>query len=670
MLKSALSIACLGFTLLFAVTPAYATLGNVSVHPSTPAEGLSGDFALSVGDSLGASDVANMNMLVNSSFDGATGCWLYFDAQQRQIIIHGDNGWGTASSYCSASVKQIVAGSTSLSVTFTIQFSAAWAGDKTLWARASDLSGNDSGYQATDNWTVSASSAPDFTVSAYTSFSQTVVAGNSAEYNLQLTAVNGYQGTIAITTQLTGPGASSISVGGFKSATLPITVVNPPLQSTIVTISLSTSTATTPGTVTATANFSDGTITHVVTLTLIVKPYSTPSVSVAFPSQNSSNFTVTATDSPGFQTLGFVGFLMNSSLSGTNGCWLVWMPAPNAADGSGSLAIASDDTKSWTQIPVGPLPNVAALANSQCSLPAGAVTSTGSGATLTLQFALQFSSLFTGTKTVYADAWDGNGPTTGYVPQGTWNATAGYSAPDFQIAVTPGLQSIAAGGASNFSATVSPFAGFTGTVSFNVTGLPPNALLTPPAPVGPGTPSQFSIQTVDGEPPNEYAITVTGTSGNLTHSAQVQLNVYRGVPSAWFGGPSGNTASPTSPYAFLYLSTDPLGYQNVSSLDILLNNTVNGQNACWIYFDGIVPWLASDDAAVWTRVPGGTGTAANSQCAVNFRGIVPGAYFGLSLVISFKPGFAPMHLYEDAVNRQGGDSGYLLQSNMPTSAPN
>jgi hypothetical protein len=206
-------------------------------------------------------------------------------------------------------------------------------------------------------------------------------------------------------------------------------------------------------------------------------------------------------------------------------------------------------------------------------------------------------------------------------------------------------------------------------VDFNVTGLPAGATVTPTASLGPGEPSVFSIQTSGDTPAGSWPITITGTSGNLTHSAQVQLNVHTGVPIVWFGGPAGHVGGSTDPNARLYLSTDPAGSQNVESLDILFNDRIDGRHACWIYFNGMQPWLASDDGTAWTRIPGGPGIAENSQCTANYGGIVGNGYFGVVLTVTFKPGFAPSNVYEDAVNKQGGNSGYQIVNGANPTTP-
>ena len=53
-------------------------------------------FFVRVSDADGAADLSSLNLLINSTFDGASGCWLYYDIPNKQLTIHGDGGWGTA----------------------------------------------------------------------------------------------------------------------------------------------------------------------------------------------------------------------------------------------------------------------------------------------------------------------------------------------------------------------------------------------------------------------------------------------------------------------------------------------------------------------------------------------------------------------------------------------
>lgn len=106
------------------------------------------------------------------------------------------------------------------------------------------------------------------------------------------------------------------------------------------------------------------------------------------------------------------------------------------------------------------------------------------------------------------------------------SVTVKLQAPDFSIQASPGTQNITVGGSTTYTVTVSPQAGFTGAVNLSVTNLPPGAtynLSLNPIPNGGGS----STLTVfaNSAKAGTYPLTITGTSGNLTHNVTVTLAI-------------------------------------------------------------------------------------------------------------------------------------------------
>jgi Domain of unknown function (DUF1929)/Glyoxal oxidase N-terminus len=100
------------------------------------------------------------------------------------------------------------------------------------------------------------------------------------------------------------------------------------------------------------------------------------------------------------------------------------------------------------------------------------------------------------------------------------------STPDFSVAATPSSQNVSQGNSTSYTVNVTPSGGFTGSVSFSVAGLPSGATssFTPTSVSGSGA-STLTVNTSTSTPGGTYPLTITATSGSLTHTAQVNLTV-------------------------------------------------------------------------------------------------------------------------------------------------
>jgi hypothetical protein len=99
--------------------------------------------------------------------------------------------------------------------------------------------------------------------------------------------------------------------------------------------------------------------------------------------------------------------------------------------------------------------------------------------------------------------------------------------PEFTLDATPSSQTVDAGGGAAYTVSVGSLNGFTGDVALSLTGLPPSvgsAAFVPASVPAAGT-SQLTIGTSATAPAGSYPLTITGTSGSLTHSAAVTLVV-------------------------------------------------------------------------------------------------------------------------------------------------
>ncbi len=112
----------------------------------------------------------------------------------------------------------------------------------------------------------------------------------------------------------------------------------------------------------------------------------------------------------------------------------------------------------------------------------------------------------------------------------THTATMGLTIqapPDFSLAATPSSRTLDAGTAATYTVGIGSLNGFTGDVSLSLTGLPAavgNRGFAP-ASVNTAGNAQLTVSTLTSAPAGTYPLTITGSSGGVTHSATVTLTV-------------------------------------------------------------------------------------------------------------------------------------------------
>jgi len=111
---------------------------------------------------------------------------------------------------------------------------------------------------------------------------------------------------------------------------------------------------------------------------------------------------------------------------------------------------------------------------------------------------------------------------------------------NFALSATPTSRTVVPGTGTSYTATVTGGAGFAGTVSFKVSGLPAGAIgtFTQTAITGSGS-STLNVTTSSTTAAGSYPLTITGTAGALTRSVIVTLVI--GI-----GGDFNLSVSPTS----------------------------------------------------------------------------------------------------------------------------
>src|SRR5882724_8503088 len=104
------------------------------------------------------------------------------------------------------------------------------------------------------------------------------------------------------------------------------------------------------------------------------------------------------------------------------------------------------------------------------------------------------------------------------------------STPDFSVIASPSLRALTPGANAQYSVTITPSAGFTGTVNLSASGLPSGAIANfSPASVSisdaTSKTTTLTITTTAGTPLGDFPVNITGTAGSTVHSVAVNLKV-------------------------------------------------------------------------------------------------------------------------------------------------
>jgi hypothetical protein len=164
--------------------------------------------------------------------------------------------------------------------------------------------------------------------------------------------------------------------------------------------------------------------------------------------------------------------------------------------------------------------------------------------------------------------------------------------PDFSLTVTPTTSTAAQGGSTTYTVTVTGSNGFPGAVSLSASGSGAGASASfNPAGIDGSGSSILTISTTGSAQTGTFALTITGSSGALTHSATATLNV----------NPVGTGG--TGPWTRVEESTAPVQFNGDWPLNSSSNNsggtarltlvnsvtfTFSGTGARWIGFSD--PW--------------------------------------------------------------------------------
>ncbi len=314
--------------------------------------------------------------------------------------------------------------------------------------------------------------------------SQSITVGSSTSYTVTVTPANGFSGSVGFSVSGLPTGASA----SFSPASV--------TGSGSSTLNVSTSSSTPTGTYTLTVNGTSGSLSATATVTLVV---------TAVP-----DFTVSA--SPASQTV----------TAGKGTSYTVSVGALNGFNSAVNLSVSGQ--------PAG----VAASLNP--------TSVTGSGnSTLSIS---TITTAATGSFTLTITGASGSASHSATV-----NLTVNTPPPpDYSVSASPSSQTVTAGSGTSYTVTVGALNGFSGSVSFAVSGLPAGAAgsFNPASVTSAGT-STLSVSTASSTPTGTSTLTITATSGSLTHTATVSLTVNPAIvcTTATATGTWNNTAFPS-----------------------------------------------------------------------------------------------------------------------------
>jgi hypothetical protein len=634
--------------------------------------GSSETFSFIYSDPNGATDITAAQIDINPTLSVSGACYLYYARALNEIYLASDAGaWqgpltlgstGTLqNSQCAvnAGASSASASGTILTLNLVLTFKAAFDGSKNVYTEVEN-STYDSGWSMQGTWTVGAlAPTPDFTI-GMSAGPGSVAAGGTAAYTVTITGNNGFNGTVSFGTLSLPAGVT----GSFNPTTVS--------GSGSTTLTISATSGASPGRLTITVAGTSGSLSHNTSAWLTITgdssagPPTAVSVTPNTGSGSSGAFAFTFSDSNGATDISSTQMEINATLSATGACYFYY------SRGSNALYLASNAGAWQGPVTVG---STGTLSNSQCAVNAGASSVTTSGNTLTLNLALTFQSGFAGAKNIYMEVRNAT-QDSGWSTKGAWTVTSAGPSPDFSLGMTAGPGSIVAGGSAQYTVTVTGSNGFGGTVSFGVSGLPSGVTgsFNPTTVTGSGS-TTLTVITTGSASPGGFTITVTGTSGALSHQATASLTI-TGVSS---GGPPApasvtpNTGSGSS-QTFAFAFSDPSGAIDIASAQMDIGAALSATGSCYFYYArGSNALYLATDAGAWQGplTVGSAGTLDNSQCTVNAGTSsvsASGNTLTLSLALTFTAGFAGAKNIYMEVRNATQDSGWSVHGSWTVSS--
>jgi fibronectin type 3 domain-containing protein len=207
--------------------------------------------------------------------------------------------------------------------------------------------------------------------------------------------------------------------------------------------------------------------------------------------------------------------------------------------GEGPLSNEASATPHAPTAPAAPTLTAATAGNNTVHLSWTAPTDGGSSITNYVVYRGTVSGAETALTTVgnvtsYDDTTAANGTTyyyevsakntVGEGPVSNERSATPQAPPDFSLSASPSSRSVTRGNSTTYTITINGLNGFSGSVSLKVSGLPSKTSSSfSPNPAT--TTSTLTVGTRPKAPRGTYPLTITGTSGGLTHTTSVTLTI-------------------------------------------------------------------------------------------------------------------------------------------------
>ena len=404
---------------------------------------------------------------------------------------------------------------------------------------------------------IATTTTPGFSISAS---GVTVEQGTTVTSGVTVTAVNGFNGTVALTISGLPSGVtasfSPASVTGSAGSTLTLTASNTAtVGAATVTITgtsgSTTETATLTLSVTAEPNFT----ISISPTSLSVPPNTNPTATITvtfvggltgsvslsatgLPSGVSANFAPSSLNSSGTATVNFFSQTStpagttNISIVGTNGS-ITHSATLALTTGSGtpsftltrsassvSVTQGSSTTDTITVADSGGFTGAVTLSAS--GLPSGVTAAFGTNPT-TGSSVVTFAASSTATPGAFTVTINGaSGSTTASTTISM--SVVSTSTGSFTLKASVSTLSVAQGASGTDTITVSDVSPFSGSVSFAASGMPAGVTASF-SPTSSATSSVVTLSVASSVAAGSYPITITGTSGSLTSTASITLTV-------------------------------------------------------------------------------------------------------------------------------------------------